>query len=181
MLLQKVNSESEKPGSGILLKVGLYILSLIVAFMFGYYEHSPSHSAAPAPVAVNTPPPAPAPTSAGEEASSVPLAASTPEVEPTISPLSPSASSTPMRIERGTAVSHSTPTPAAAPAKTANEVTVTEPVEIPVKDDTGKITGYINLQKGQLITPAGVENDQIKVKIGKNFVMVPISSTDMPH
>lgn len=181
MLLQKVNSESEKPGSGGLLKVGLYILSLIAAFLFGYYEHSPSRTA-PEPVAASTPTPAPAPTSSGDEASSVPLASTpVPETEPTVAPVLPSATSTPMRIERGTAVTHSTPAPVVAPVKTANEVTVTEPVEIPVKDDTGKITGYINLQKGQLITPAGVENDQIKVKIGKSFVMVPVKSTDMAH
>ena len=116
-----------------------------------------------------------------DEASSVPL--STPDAEPTITPLTPGVASTPMPGSSAPALVTNTPPPAAtaSPVKKANDVTITEAVQIPVKDDSGKITGYINLQKGQIITPAGVENDQIKVKIGKNIVMVPVSSTDMPH
>jgi hypothetical protein len=98
------------------------------------------------------------------------------------------AEASPIRIEKATPVSpvaHASPAaPAAGGSAMASTktVTITEPVlGIPVKQD-GKITGYINLVKGQQITPVSVENDQIKVKSGENsFVYVPVKSTDMTH
>ncbi len=185
MLLQRVNDESQKPGSGGLLKVVLYVLSLVVAYFFGYFEHSRTHPqtpASPGPEMVSV---APAPSSPADTASAVPLpspAAATPSAPPEAA-ISPSASpsDTPVRVERGIAVVASASTvPSPAPLATKG-VTITEPVEIPVKDDKGKITGYINLQRGQVITPISVENDQIKIKSGKSFVFVPVSSTDMAH
>ena len=209
MLLQKVNSESEKPGSGLLLKVVLYMLSLGAAYLCGYYQHSKSH---PAPVAetpevvASAPTPA-APGSPAEAASPVPLASSlpsassSPEALPSASVEAPPvAEGTPILIKRAEAVAPSpvvaaastaqspapllslpaagaVPTP--SPLKQLSSVTVTEPVQIPVKDDDGKITGYINLQKGQSITPLSVKDGQIKIKSGKSTVMVPVSSTDM--
>jgi hypothetical protein len=189
MLLQKVNHESDKPGSRGLFIVLLYILSLVVAFMLGYYEHGKTHPS----VAESSPDAAaatPAPVTAADEAASVPLStsASTPASEMI------GAAATPVRIEKAVVVSPASapasstiPAPApltsspVPPVKQANQITITEPVAIPVKDDSGKITGYINLQKGQPVTPVDIENDQIKIKSGKGFVMVPIKSTDMAH
>ena len=177
MLLQKVKHESDKPGSGALLKIVLYLLSLTVAYLVGYYERPKTapESVAPAPVAA-----APTPSTPAEDAAAVPL--STPE--PAVPSATPAliGAITPVRIEKAVAVIPApTPAPAVTPAPQANQVTITEPVEIPVKDDAGKITGYINLQKGQLVTPLAVDHDQIKIKSGNSFVMVPIKSTDMAH
>jgi len=93
-----------------------------------------------------------------------------------------------MRIEKAVAVSK--PSVSAAPAASAApvakpspdvaQVTVVKAIEIPVEKE-GKIVGYINLQAGQKITPAGVEKDQIKVKTGENYVYVPVKATDMAH
>lgn len=194
MLLQKVQHESDKPGSGSGLKLVFYVISLIIAFLAGqYHERSKHHeevASAPettmaAATPEETPVVAPTPTPV---ASQPVVAATTPSPRPTLISETPTpmpSSST--RIERATAVERtpaatqttaSAAVPIPSPAKQAGDVTITEPVEIPVKTD-GKITGYINLQKGQVITPISVEKDAIKVKSGSGFVMVPVKSTDM--
>lgn len=191
MLLQKVNHESDKPGSRGLFIALLYILSLVAAFMLGYYEHGKTHPAS----AENSPDmaaAAPTPATPADEAANVPLSTPVPASTPVSDLIG--VASTPVRIEKAVVVSPvSTPvtsnipapapltSPAAPPVKQANQVTITEAVAIPVKDDSGKITGYINLQKGQLVTPVDIENDQIKIKSGKSSVMIPIKSTDMAH
>ena len=199
MLLQKLNNESgqsTKPGNG--LKVTFYLLSLGVAYMFGYYQHPKTLPPAPDAMPPSTLTAGPSTSTPSEEASTVPLTA--PAATPSLVAALPSATpaiigdlpkSSPPRVEKALAVTplssapassapSAIPIPAAAPEKQANQVTITEPVEIPVKQD-GKITGYINLQKGQLITPVSVDHDQIKIKTGSGFVMVPVKSTDMAH
>ena len=55
-------------------------------------------------------------------------------------------------------------------------------MEIPVKNEGGKVTGYINLQKGQIVTPiGGVDHDEIRIQSGTGSVMIPVKSTDMAH
>ncbi|HWB58524.1 MAG TPA: hypothetical protein VG733_03490 [Chthoniobacteraceae bacterium] len=203
MLLQKVNREPQKPSSGAL-KVGIYILLLIGAYMLGRFQGS-SPAPAPAPVAASdTATPTPAPMAPSEAANDVPLATPAEAAHPSASaPLITTplvASSTPVRVEKATPVVPAptslspgagsfpgkgpapVPIAAASPVKQTNQVTITQAIQIPVKNDAGRITGYINLQKGQLVTPAEVDNDQIKIKTGTNsFVMVPVTSTDMAH
>jgi hypothetical protein len=177
MLLQKVNHESGKPSSGNLLKVVFYVLSLAVAYFAGY-EHSKTHPSVTenAPEAVSA---APSPATPAEDAAAVPLP--TPGAMPSATPAL-IGEMTPVRVEKATAVApSSTSAPSAAPVKQANDATITEPLEIPVKDGDGKITGYINLQRGQLVTVIAVDHDQIKIKSGNSSVMVPIKSTDMAH
>ncbi len=184
-LLQRVSHEPENEGSINGMKILFYILSLAVAFMAGEYrERTKSHAPAPAPstqetqAVAATPPPqvAVVPTPSATPAAVVATHSSTPGLI--------SSTPTPTRIERAVAVSTTQApvpvvvNPPAVPLKNANDVTITEPVEIPVKQD-GKITGYIHLQKGQVVTPVAVEKDQIKIKSGASFVLVPIKSTDM--
>ena len=154
-----------------MLKVVLYLLSLTLAYLFGYYEHPKTPESAPA-VSESTTPAQAAP----DEAAAVPLA--TTGAMPSSTPELVSATP-PAKVEQAVAVAPSAP--AASPVKPANTVTITQPVEIPVKDDGGKITGYINLQRGQTVTPLSVDHDQIKIKSGSTFVMVPVTSTDMAH
>ena len=180
MFLQKVNTESDKPGSGALLKVVLYILSVVAAYLIGYYQRpkavSEAPPAPPATVSVAQTPMAPA-----DEAANVPL--STPEAMNTPAPVAESsAPAAPVRVEKAVAMASATPAAEVSqpPEKPANLVTITEPVQIPVTVD-GKITGYVNLQRGQQVSYIAVDHDQVKVKTGNAFVMVPITSTDMAH
>lgn len=191
-VLQKVGNESYKPGSGNGLKLMIYAVSLVVAFIAGArYEHSKapatdlenkvSQSVLPEPTPAATTAPSPAP---------VAVKAATP---PLITyDESPKPSATAVRVEKAIAIATPSATttmpaapvaPAAVPipvAKPANAVTITEAIEIPVKQGS-KVVGYINLKPGQYVIPAGVENGQIKVKTGENFVYVPVKSTDMPQ
>ena len=182
MLLKKFNEGNNKPKSAAGLKVALYIISLIIAFVGGaQYERSkiqaPTQSqAAMEPAAEATPSTADIPQISATRPSATPV----PEA-------SAVAVETPMRIEKAIPVTpvatpHATSaavaTSAASPDSRAGSVTLVEPVQIPVKQ-SGKIVGYINLQRGQQIVPVAVEKDQIKVKCGEEFVYVPVKSTDM--
>ena len=186
MLLQKIHSEKEKAKSGNGLKVVFYLLSLAVAFAFGHYEGAKDH-ASTADTTQQAPPaaaPIPLPMTPSEAADTVPV--STPAVVRSATPaLITMAETTPVRVEKAIAVTPSTapsaaPAPSADPVKPANTVTITEAVQIPVKQGN-KITGYINLQKGQVVTAIEVDHDEIKIKSGESFVMVPVKSTDMAH
>jgi hypothetical protein len=198
MLLQKIHNESEKSKSGNGLKIAFYLISIGAAYLVGYYQH-PRVQPVPDGVPEATLSAPPSATTPADEAATVPL--STPVAIPSPTPALIGAmpqSPPPVRVEKAVAITplspsqapsvaspsvaspSAVPIPAATPEKQANQVTITEAVEIPVKQD-GKITGYINLQKGQLITPVSVDHDQIKVKSGEGFVMVPIKSTDMAH
>jgi hypothetical protein len=203
MLLQKINHGAEKPRSGTGLKIAAYALSLFLAFLAGTrYERATqavpdrvqpaANSSAPAETKADVPQPSDAATPSMAHESPKPAE---PEM-PLITPLTPSstpsqmsaAASTPVRIEKAipvynTTVASNKPAPApasASPAKQSAGVTILEPVQIPVKD-AGRIVGYINLQKGQQITPVGIEKDQIKIKCGDSIVYVPVRSTDLSH
>jgi hypothetical protein len=193
MLLHKIHNETDKPKSGGGLKIAFYLLLLVVAYFAGYYERPKTHAPADESVpqaTLSAVPSSQAPTD--DAAAAVPLsspaaALSTPAAVPSATPgiIGDISTATPPQVEKAVVVApsaapSSAPAPAAAPAKQANQVTITEPVEIPVKEG-GKITGYINLQRGQVITPIAVEQDQIKIQSGTSFVMVPVKSTDMAH
>ena len=205
MLLQKVKTKTDKPRSDAGLKLAFYMVSLVLAFLGGIrYERGSNPAATPVQLPADVSTPAQAKTDVSQPAEpAIPSATpqSTKPAEPQntyITPLSPSsptarlsvaaATSTPVRIERAIALDAPAPTPgkpvavlaAASPVKPSGGVTILEPVQIPVKDG-GRIVGYINLQKGQQITPVGVEKDKVKIKCGDSIVFVPVNSTDMPR
>jgi hypothetical protein len=195
-LLQKVGNESHRSSSGNGLKLMIYAVSLVVAFIAGArYEHAKAPAAPDMESKV---------TQSMAEPTPAPIAAATPSATPaavvkaatpaliTYTGDSPKPAATPVRVEKAIAIAtpSATTTMPAAPvapvavpipvAKPANAVTVTEAVEIPVKQGA-KVVGYINLKPGQYIVPVSVDNGQIKVKTGENFVYVPVKSTDMPQ
>ncbi|MGB8352698.1 MAG: hypothetical protein WCD79_02320 [Chthoniobacteraceae bacterium] len=185
-MLQRVNDGNGKSGSLKGPAIIFYLISLVVAFIAGGYFERAKAPVVPNRVNVETV----SEISTPPEQTPAPLAPATPaptaSFKPPVLITSEGPSSTPVRIEKAVAVAPvvaSVPSIAAAPvvtpAKQPGAVTLTEAVtDIPVKQD-GKITGYINLQAGQQIVPVSVENGQIKVKSGDNFVYVPVKSTNM--
>lgn len=193
-LLQKVGDAPDKPSSMRGAAVIFYFISLLVAFLAGiYFERlkvPPSMEGTDkAPPSETEASETPATGSAGMVATGTPSASPSPTAAKPFTPPTlisqTESSSTPVRVEKALPVVASSPTavvPSMAPSPAAHpgDVTVTEAIEIPVKQGD-KVVGYINLRPGQQITPVSVDNGQIKVKCGENFVYVPVKSTDMPH
>lgn len=173
-LLQRVDNGDATSASTGGLRFVVYLMSVVIAFFAGeYFAHIKTSPIVPAPAplnAVSEPIPSAEPSAQNPAA---PAVSATLASEPTAS-VAPA-----IRIEKAIPVAPATSV-AVFSATQPQGVTILEPVEIPVKQG-GKIVGYINLQRGQQVTPIAVEHDRIKIKCGANFVFVPIKATDLAH